>query len=166
MLHDSLEKHGKRLGFIAPQHPRAVPEQVATPGIRQRVPLGVRRAVLERDGHRCTEICNGERCPETERLEMDHLDPANETGSSTVDDLVTKCRAHNQYRAFLKYGREYIEARKAEARREREERREAKASGAMKVVEGDEDVGQPLPLPLFAKEPDSSWGGLSLAATG
>ena len=60
MLHDSLEKHGKRLGFIAPKHPRAIPEQEATPGIRQRVPLGVRRAVLERDGHRCTEICNGD----------------------------------------------------------------------------------------------------------
>ncbi|MFO0582613.1 MAG: hypothetical protein U0229_10090 [Anaeromyxobacter sp.] len=89
MLHDSLEKHGKRLGFIAPKHPRAIPEQVATPGIRQRVALGVRRAVLARDGHRCTEICNGERCTETERLEMDHLDPANETGSSTVDDPVT-----------------------------------------------------------------------------
>lgn len=52
----------------------AVAEQVATPGTRRRVPLGVRRAVLARDGHRCTELCaDGERCTETERLEMDHL---------------------------------------------------------------------------------------------
>ncbi|MFT3913867.1 MAG: HNH endonuclease signature motif containing protein [Anaeromyxobacteraceae bacterium] len=159
MLHDSLEKHGKRLGFIAPEHPRPIPDQVATPGTRLRVPLGVRRAVLARDGHRCTEVCNGERCPETERLEMDHLDPANETGSSTVDDLVTKCRTHNQYRAFLKYGREYIEKRKAEARREREERREVKALTvrASEVLEKMDDGDLPLPLPLLVKEPVAHW---------
>jgi len=55
-------------------------------------------------------------------------DPANVTGSSTVDDLTTKCRAHNLYRAMLRYGIDYVLRRIEEARREREARRSAKAA--------------------------------------
>ena len=49
------------------------------------------------------------------------------TGSSTVDDLTTKCRAHNLYRAMRRYGIDYVRRRIEEARREREARRSAKA---------------------------------------
>ena len=74
MLDDALEKHGKRLGYVEPEWPRSVKEKPATPGKRAPVPLAVRRAVLKRDGYRCTSVSpDGERCPATEQLEMDHL---------------------------------------------------------------------------------------------
>ena len=129
MLDDSLEKHGKRLGFVEPKHPRKPPPpKPPTPGKRAPIPRWVRRAVLKRDGYQCTEFGpDGERCPCKDRLELDHRDPANVTGSSTVDDLTTKCRAHNLYRAMRRYGIDYVRRRIEEARREREARRSAKA---------------------------------------
>ncbi|MFO0581900.1 MAG: hypothetical protein U0229_06495 [Anaeromyxobacter sp.] len=102
MLSDSFEKHGKRLGFIAPARPRPIPEQEPTPGMRQRVPLPV------------------------------------------------KCRAHNQYRAFLRYGRAHIERCKAATREAREERnasRNAEVSVAKEPVAGGEDCVRPSALP-------------------
>ena len=85
--------------------------------------------MLTRDGYQCTELGpDGERCPCKDKLELDHRDPANATGSSTVDDLTTKCRAHNLYRAMLRYGIDYVRRRIEEARREREARRNAKAA--------------------------------------
>jgi hypothetical protein len=129
MLDDSLEKHGKRLGFVEPKRPRKpAPPRPPTPGVRVPVLLAVRRAVLKRDGYRCTGIGpDGERCPCTERLEMDHINPAKETGSSTVDDLTTRCRTHNLYRAMLRYGRAYVERRMEEERRARQARRNLEA---------------------------------------
>jgi hypothetical protein len=128
MLDDSLAKHGKRLGYIEPERPRKpAPPKAPTPGKRAPVRRADRRAVLKRDGKRCTWVTpDGERCPCTTRLEMDHLDPAAETGSSGVDDLTTRCRAHNQYRAFLRYGAEHVKRRMEEDRRAREEPRLAK----------------------------------------
>jgi hypothetical protein len=95
MLDDSLEKHGKRLGFVAPSRQRKpAPPRPPTPGQRAPIPLPVRREVLQRDGYRCTFTGHdGERCPCTTRLEMDHLDPAKETGRSTAADLTTRCRS-------------------------------------------------------------------------
>jgi len=130
MLDDALEKHGKRLGFVEPKHPRKPsPPKPPTPGKRAPIPRWVRRAVLKRDGYQCTESGpDGERCPCKDRLELDHRNPANVTGSSTVDDLTTKCRAHNLYRAMRRYGIDYVRRRIEEARREREARRSAKAA--------------------------------------
>ena len=130
MLDDSLEKHGKRLGFVAPTRRRKpAPPRPPTPGERAPVPIPVRRQVLERDGYRCTWVGqDGERCPCTTRLEMDHLDPAKETGSSTAADLTTRCRLHNNYRARLRYGARYVRRRIDEERHAREARRAAKTS--------------------------------------
>jgi hypothetical protein len=130
MLDDSLEKHGKRLGFDEPKRPRkAAPPKAPTPGKRAPVRRADRRAVLKRDGNRCTWVTpEGERCPCTTRLEMDHLDPAAETGSSGAEDLTTRCRTHNQYRAFLMYGADHLRRRMEEDRRAREARRKAKAN--------------------------------------
>jgi len=97
--------------------------------VRAPVPRAVRRAVLKRDGYRCTSVSpDGERCPATEQLEMDHLEPAKETGSSTVDDLTTRCRLHNRYRARQRYGAEHVQRRIDEERRAREARRVSRTS--------------------------------------
>ena len=39
MLDDSLEKHGKRLGFVELERPRAAKQKPARPGVRARVPV-------------------------------------------------------------------------------------------------------------------------------
>jgi 5-methylcytosine-specific restriction endonuclease McrA len=125
MLDDAIEKEGKKRGHVAPSRPRKpAPPKAPTPGRRQPVPLPVRREVLQRDGHRCTFLgADGQRCPCTEGLEMDHLEPARETGSSGAEDLTTRCRVHNQWRAYQSYGAGFMERRIEQARREREARR-------------------------------------------
>ena len=125
MLDDCLAVEGKRRGFVEPSRARkpAAPTP-PTPGERAPVPRHVRREVLKRDGHRCTWVHpDGSRCEATSRLEMDHLQPARETGTSTPADLTTRCRRHNRLRAVLRYGREYVADRIAEARRVREAKR-------------------------------------------
>jgi hypothetical protein len=125
MLDDALAVEGKRRGFVEPERPRkTAPPKPPTPGERAPVPPHVRREVLKRDGYRCTWVHpDGSRCEETARLEMDHLLPARETGSSTAADLTTRCRGHNRLRAIRRYGRAYVNDRIAEARRAREARR-------------------------------------------
>jgi hypothetical protein len=119
MLDDSLEKRGRMSGHLEPSRRRmAAPAKPPTPGKRAPVTLPVRREVLRRDGYRCTFVSEtGERCPCTTRLEMDHIDPAKETGSSRAGDLTTRCHTHNLWRALRRYGREYVEKRIEEARR-------------------------------------------------
>ena len=150
MLDDSLEKHGKRRGFVEPKRFRKpAPPRAPTPGKRAPIPLSVRREVLKRDGYRCTETGpDGERCPCTKRLEMDHRDPAKLTGTSTADDLTTKCRVHNNYRAMVRYGIEYVQRRIEDARRAREARRAEQAPA----------------LPLSACEPVARWRARVVAA--
>jgi hypothetical protein len=72
----------------------------------------VRRAVFERDGERCTfQSEDGERCPATTLLELDHIDPDAMGGPSTVENLRVRCRPHNKWYAEKTYGREHIEER-------------------------------------------------------
>jgi 5-methylcytosine-specific restriction endonuclease McrA len=124
MLDDCLEKQGKPRGYVEPSRPRKpAPPKAPTPGQRAPVPLPVRREVLKRDGYRCTFMAeDGARCACTTRLEMDHLEPAAETGSSRVEDLTTRCRSHNQWRAVVRYGAEYVKRRISAAREARRER--------------------------------------------
>jgi 5-methylcytosine-specific restriction endonuclease McrA len=121
MLDDALAVEGKKRGFAEPSVARKeAPAKAATPGVRARVPAHVRREVLRRDGYRCTWVHpDGSRCEATGRLEMDHLEPARETGRSGVDDLTTRCRHHNQLRAVLTYGRAHVTSRIEDARRAR-----------------------------------------------
>ena len=133
MLEDCLEKQGKLRGYIEPSRSRTpAPPKAPTPGRRAPVPLPVRRQVLKRDGYRCTFVAeNGARCACTTRLEMDHLEPAAETGSSRVEDLTTRCRSHNQWRAIVRYGADYVKRRilaAREARRKRSDARDPRAS--------------------------------------
>ena len=70
----------------------------------------VRRAVAQKDGHRCTYVSkNGRRCPCTFGLEYDHIIPVALGGKSTVDNLRLRCRAHNVYAAEQVFGRDEMD---------------------------------------------------------
>jgi hypothetical protein len=130
MLDDSLAVQGKKRGFVEPSRPREpAPPRPSTRGERAPVPRDVRRQALKRDGYRCTWVHpDGSRCETTSRLEMDHIEPARETGSSRLEDLTTRCRFHNQLRAVRRYGRKYVQVRIEDARRAREARRAARTT--------------------------------------
>lgn len=53
------------------------------------IPANIRRAVLERDGHRCV------RCGATEHLSLDHIHPQLYGGRHTMDNLQVLCRSCN-----------------------------------------------------------------------
>lgn len=61
------------------------------------VPTSVRAACLERDGHQCTATMrNGQRCPETTRLEAAHWNQYQPGETTTVDMVRTLCHWHHQ----------------------------------------------------------------------
>jgi 5-methylcytosine-specific restriction endonuclease McrA len=75
----------------------------------------VKRAVWERDGGQCTFVGNtGHRCGTRKYLEFDHIEPVAQGGSSSVENLRLRCRAHNQYEAEQTFGAGFM-ARKREA---------------------------------------------------
>ncbi|MEZ4754991.1 MAG: HNH endonuclease signature motif containing protein [Bdellovibrionota bacterium] len=70
------------------------------------IPNQIRKAVLERDGNKCTYVSEtGKACGCSWDLEIDHITPFAEGGQHTVDNLRVLCRSHNQYLAEQKFGR-------------------------------------------------------------
>jgi hypothetical protein len=99
-------------------------------GDPRHIPADVKRRVCERDQGRCTFVSEtGERCPATESLEFDHIDPVARGGQATVDGIRLLCRAHNQYEAERVFGDGFMKAKREEARRAAAIRRKAKVSG-------------------------------------
>ncbi len=89
------------------------------------VPAEVKRAVWERDGGRCTFVsAGGHRCEARTRLEFDHVEPVTLGGRATVRGLRLRCRAHNQFEAERSFGRDFMEARRGDARRRPAAKRE------------------------------------------
>ncbi len=72
----------------------------------RRVPAAIRRAVFERDGARCTfRSESGERCRETERLELHHQQAFARGGEHRIENVTLYCRAHNALAAEEDFGR-------------------------------------------------------------
>ena len=116
----AIEKHGKRRGTVRPERARKTPLSPPTPGERARIPAWVRREVMERDGYRCTYVSpDGERCESTHRLELDHLEGATVTGTSTPDELTVRCQPHNLLRAHQVFGKAYVQRRIRERQQQR-----------------------------------------------
>ena len=106
--------HLKKKRFGATDKPRR-----AKPGAGKRhIPAHVRRAVIERDGGRCTFVGSaGHRCSTRKLLEFDHAKPVALGGATTVDNLRLRCRAHNQLEAERILGAEFMRQKRLAAAR-------------------------------------------------
>ena len=69
---------------------RAGAQPLPSPSRRERIPVGVRQAVFERDGGRCVE------CGSDFDIQYDHVIPFSMGGSSTVANLQVLCAGCNQ----------------------------------------------------------------------
>jgi 5-methylcytosine-specific restriction endonuclease McrA len=115
---DVFIARAERRKFATTSRPQPRKTAATSPDTRY-IPAAVRRAVAERDGHRCTFVsASGTRCPSCRTLEFDHIEPVARGGSSTVDNLRLRCRAHNQYSEEQIYDAEFMKAKIEEARRD------------------------------------------------
>ena len=77
------------------------------------IPKHVKSAVWKRDGGQCTFVGDtGHRCGTRKHLEFDHTEPVARGGTSTVENLRLRCRAHNQYEADRTFGERFMERRR------------------------------------------------------
>jgi hypothetical protein len=70
------------------------------------IPAAVKRAVWERDAGRCAFVGAAGRCSETGFLEFHHVVPFAAGGTSDMDNLQLRCRAHNAHEARGYFGAE------------------------------------------------------------
>ena len=56
------------------------------------IPPALRRAIIHRDGNACT----GDGCPSTHRLQIHHIIPWSQGGTTDPDNLITLCWFHHQ----------------------------------------------------------------------
>ncbi len=113
-----LEK--KRLGVK--------PASAVTTASGRRIPRPLVRLVWERDGGRCAFVgTDGHRCEETRRLELDHIVPVAQGGTTKPENLRLLCRPHNQYEAERVLGKEHVQRKRELAQRERARDKAAEA---------------------------------------
>jgi hypothetical protein len=85
--------------------PRTSVGEVDTAPRSRHIPAAVRRAVVARDGNRCTFVSDdGHRCSATDDLQCDHVQPWARGGGHLVENLTLRCGPHNRYRGRLAFG--------------------------------------------------------------
>ncbi len=95
-----------------PTSPPSANQESAPRQRGRHIPAEVRRAVFERDGGRCNFVDErGERCRETQCLELHHRQPFGKRGPHTVENVTLHCSAHNALAAELDFGREHMAER-------------------------------------------------------
>jgi hypothetical protein len=103
--------------FAQSSKPRARREDAPPKPDSRHVPNEVRRAVLERDGMRCSYVsAEGKRCEQCGWLELHHEHPYGRGGAPTVANIRVLCRAHNDLLAERDYGRDFMQRRIERAR--------------------------------------------------
>jgi hypothetical protein len=109
---DALVNQLKKRKFAATARPRRAARRAsANP---RHIPAQVKRAVVARDGGRCTFVSeSGHRCEARSRLELDHVVPVARGGQSTVDGLRLRCRTHNQMAADQAFGAGYMRRKRS-----------------------------------------------------
>ena len=106
------------------------------------VTRATRRAVLERDGLRCSFRSDaGVRCNARAWLEDDHIQPRARGGDGAASNIRLLCRAHNRFAAERTYGRAYV----ASAIRRRRAPREGTARAQMGPPQRSPSKGDPPP---------------------
>jgi 5-methylcytosine-specific restriction endonuclease McrA len=81
----------------------------AAPRRSRHLPSATRRAVVERDGLRCTWVGpDGTRCDSQAWLEHDHITPRGQGGSDEPANIRIRCRPHNRLAAEQTYGQQTI----------------------------------------------------------
>jgi 5-methylcytosine-specific restriction endonuclease McrA len=104
VLDRSLEiaiRQTEKRRFAAAGNPRGG----TTASASRHIPAEVQRAVIERDGGKCSYVAaGGKRCGSEWQLEFDHREAFAQGGEATVDNVRLLCRAHNQYMAECTYG--------------------------------------------------------------
>jgi len=109
------------------------------------IPAAVKRAVLKRDGMRCTYVDEfGERCCSTAGLEFHHKKPFALGGESTIDNTTLRCRPHNDYQAQIDFGAQHVRRRNATSRMGGQKRRTSPST-----LPGDNPVDRPRAVPPF-----------------
>ena len=113
------------------------------------VPKAIRQAVCERDGGRCTFTGpDGTCCGSEWHLELDHIVPLAKGGQTTVANLRTSCRRHNQLEARREFGAAHIAARTEQARaeavrtRQRNAKQDAQARSSERIAAKQLQPGQ------------------------
>lgn len=87
----------RRRKFAETSRPRS-PARDRSSVASRHIPAAVKRAVVSRDGGRCTFLGrNGRRCDSADFVEYHHLDPWASSRYHSVEGIELRCRAHNQY---------------------------------------------------------------------
>ena len=85
----------------------------------RQIPAALRRAVFERDLGRCAYTDgSGQRCRETHRLELHHLEPFARGGKHTLANLALRCHAHNALAAEQDFAADLIRRTRDSSRHE------------------------------------------------
>jgi alkylhydroperoxidase family enzyme len=96
--------------FAQTSAPRKALEQTRTAPTSRHVPAAVRRAVVERDSHRCRFLdAKGRRCSERNLLEFHHVYPFGRGGGHNPANVSLLCKTHNLLMAEQDYGRQTLE---------------------------------------------------------
>jgi hypothetical protein len=95
-----LEELERRKLAVA-KRPRRQPSMTST---TRSIPAAVKRIVWTRDGGRCTFVGAQGRCAERGFLEVHHVVPFAAGGEASADNLVLRCRAHNQFESEQFFG--------------------------------------------------------------
>jgi hypothetical protein len=111
---DVLIEQVQKERFGVGRKPRSTVEEAEAREVHTRhIPAAIERAVVERDGSQCTYVSpDGRRCQERGGLEFEHLEGFARTGRHTVEGITLHCHAHNQHKADLLYGREFMEEKR------------------------------------------------------
>jgi len=101
---DALLREARHVKFAETQRPRALRAEVSGPAPRH-IPAAIRRAVVKRDGERCTFVsADGRRCGTHDALEFHHIVPFARTHRHRLDEITLLCRAHNSSAAAHDFG--------------------------------------------------------------
>jgi hypothetical protein len=108
---DALLRETRRTKFAETDRPRAgraEAETSAGPASRH-IPAPIRRAVVSRDGERCTFVApDGRRCGARDALEFHHLVPFARSRQHRLLEITLRCRAHNAHAAREDFGADYM----------------------------------------------------------